>query len=114
MTSASHNQDFVPELRSDLIHRTVDHEAVIWSPTRNEATALDPVATIILQLIDGDASVSEMVSDICAVVGVDDGVARGQVHRTLAQLDDAGALHTSEAPAVPERQRELFVNPPST
>jgi hypothetical protein len=105
---------FVPELKPDLLLRTLGHEAVVWSPARPEPTALDPIAAIVLQLIDGIASVDEMVTDIHEVVGVDVDVARGQVHRTLAQLDAAGAFLTSEPAPVPERQRELFVNPPST
>lgn len=108
------DSDFVPVLEPDLIRRDLEDETVIWSPRRSAPVALDPVSTVILRVIDGCATVEDLVIDICDVVGIDEAVARAQVERALHQLDTGGALPTSPATTVPERQRELFINPPST
>lgn len=76
--------------------------------------ALDAVTTVMLDVIDGVATIDELVEDVRDAVGVPTEVARSRVERTVAALDDAGALTTSVPVSVPERQRELFLNPPST
>ena len=104
---------FAPQLRADLLRRDLDHEAVIWSPLRSTPTALDAIATVMLSVIDGTGTVDELAEDVRDVVGLDGELARAQVNRIVDQLDAAGALATSSA-STPERQRELFVNPPSS
>lgn len=103
-----------PILRPDLLRRDLDHEAVIWSPIRPDPAALDPIASVMLAVIDGVATVDDLVRDVREVVGVEKALAEAQVNRVIAQLDEAGALVTSRPAAHAERQRELFINPPST
>lgn len=106
--------DFRPALRHDLLRRRIGHEAVVWSPLRHEPLALDPVATVMLDVIDGSATLSELADDVHEVVGVSRDVAQARVVKITESLDRGGALATSDPETVPERQRELFVNPPSS
>lgn len=103
-----------PALRPDLLRRDIGHEAVIWSPIRQDPISLDAVARVLLDIIDGHASIAELISDVHEVIGVPREVAAARVHQVVNQLDTAGALTTSMLSSTPERQRELFVNPPST
>lgn len=104
---------FVPRLRTDLLLQEIGPESVAWSPIRGEPAALDPVATVMLKVIDGSATVAELVEDVEAVVAVPGDVARAQVLRTLSQMDQAGLLETSQ-PAPPARERSIFVSPVSS
>lgn len=108
------DHSFVPTLRPDLLRRDIEHEAVIWSPIRRNPVALDAVATVMLEVIDGSATVNDLVDDIHEVIGVPVEVAQERVRTLLRMLEEAGALGTSTPSSAPERQRELFLNPPST
>ncbi len=105
---------FVPALRDDFVSLPVDLETVVWSTIRNEPRALDPIATLMLQIVDGAASVDDLVGDVHDVVGVPAEVARKQVERVLREFDAAGLLTVSRAEVPVPPHRELFTNPPST
>lgn len=111
MTSADER---VPKLRNDILRRDLNYEAVLWSPIRRSPVALDAVSTVMLDVIDGEASTAALVEDIHEVVGVSREVARQQVQRTLRLFDTAGVLATAAPDPLPERQLELFINPPSS
>lgn len=104
---------FVARIRDDLLRRDLGLEAVIWSPIRHAPESLDPIVTVIADLIDGSATVADLVEDIQDVVGVPAAIAQSQVARALSTLEGAGALSTSVPEQPAERQRELFLNPPS-
>ena len=104
----------VPDLRSDLCRQDVGHEAIIWSPIREDPFAMDPVATVMLDVIDGNATLADLAEDVHMVVGVPAEVAELQVQRVVHLLDQAGALTISTGEDTTERHRELFANPPST
>ncbi len=105
--------DFVPRLRDDLLRCPVGSEAVIWSPVRHAPVALDAVAAVMLDVVDGEASVAELTNDVYEIVGVPMAVAETRVQRIIGLFEHAGALATSKPMSLPERQRELFTNPPS-
>ncbi len=104
---------FVPKLRRDLLRSDFGHEALIWSPIRQDPVALDPVARVMLDIVDGIATIGDLAEDVQAVVGIPLERAHEQVQRIVTLIDRAGALMTSDAHSVPEQRRELFVNPPS-
>ena len=70
---------FVPVLRSDLLRRDLGHESLIWSPIRAKPTSLDPVASVMLQVVDGAATVADLASDVEDVVGIDASLAEARV-----------------------------------
>ena len=107
--------DFVPALRTDFLRREVDGETVVWSPLAAEPVVLDPVATVMLDVIDGEASVGQLASEVHEEVGVElrrrpePGRADGRAvwpsrasHRIDIDHDGCGRAIAD---------RELFVNP---
>lgn len=104
--------DFVPVMRPDLLQRQVGDEVVVWSPIRGEPVALDPVASVMLRVVDGTATIAELVEDVEAVVGVPREVARSQVARCIAQMDRAGMLVSSSP--TPSTSRAIFMSPISS
>lgn len=104
---------FVPQLAEGLLVEDVGDEALIWAEDRHEPTPLDPLTRVIFQIIDGVASIDDLVEDVHEVVGVSREIADSQVRRALSLLDAAGAFDSSQPLTVAERQRELFINPPS-
>jgi uncharacterized protein YbjT (DUF2867 family) len=105
---------FKPQLRADLLRLDIEPGAVIWSPIRSSPAALDPLARVMVDVLDGRGTIDDIVADVHEVVGISVELAETQVRRILHLLDGAGALTTSQARSAPERQRELFINPPST
>jgi hypothetical protein len=105
--------DFVPALRADLLRCDLGLEAVLWSPARANPVALDPVATVMLGVIDGAAAVADLVADVREVVGLPEDIARSQVWRVLNDLDRGGLL-ASSVPAPAILPRSLFANPVSS
>ena len=107
--------NLVPELHTDYVRREVDGECVVWSPRAAEPAVLDPVATVMLDVIDGEASIAQLAREVHEEVGVPFDVALRQVERTVQLLDGAGLL-TSSAPRPPEdavAPQPLFANPPN-
>jgi hypothetical protein len=108
--------DFVPELRTDVLRRDLAGESVVWSPIAPEPVALDPLSTVMLDVIDGQASIRELSLEVHEEVGVDLETARRQVGAVVELFDRAGVLtsstsrlHADEAIA----GRELFISTPT-
>lgn len=84
--------DIRPALRSDVhIHR-IGPEAVAWSEPNREVTYLDPVATVMLDVVDGVATAGELAEDIQFALDVDRHTAWAQIKRILSIFDGAGLL----------------------
>ena len=60
--------DLVPELRADFERRDLGAESVVWSALAPTPTALDPVATVMLDVIDGSTSIGDL-ADGCPCGG---------------------------------------------
>ena len=106
--------DEVPQLRPDLIRRSIDNDVIIWSPLASEPTVLDPVAAVMLDVVDGDASVRELAHEVSQEVGIAFDIALREVQRTVALFADAASLTTSSSPvtAIDElARREIFLSP---
>lgn len=86
------DDDYVPVLRSDTLVRHYGNEAIAWSPARSAPTFLDPVAAIVLQVIDGQASVNELISDVHEVLDIPRDIAAGQIGRVLRAFGEAEML----------------------
>ena len=109
------NQDpcFVPELRPDLIRRDLGLEAVAWSPEHPWPVALDPASRVMLDVIDGSATISDLVADVQDVVGIATELAQAQVNRIIDRFDRGGLLTTSRPDPAPG-VRSVFVSPASS
>jgi hypothetical protein len=105
--------DFVPRLREDVARRDLGPESVVWSPVAPEPVALDPVATVMLDVIDGEASVGGLVTDVQEAVGVNRDAAERQVGKVIELFDAAGLLTTSSTARDAQQEiaaRELFAS----
>jgi hypothetical protein len=104
----------VPELRADLLRRDFGTESVVWSPLAGAPTALDPVATVMLDVIDGVASIGDFAVDVHEVVGIPLPDAQRQVARIVELFSYAGLLTWSEPTSTAGHVvegRDLFVGP---
>lgn len=90
-----------------LLRRRYGTESVIWADG-GAPMYLDPLASLTLDLLDGEASVAELVHDVHDVVGVPEAIAHRQIHRSLSVLASAGAL-VGTVPAQPNT--DLFHAP---
>lgn len=84
--------DYVPALRSDVERRDVGDECVVWAPDAAQPTLLDPVATVMLAVVDGQGSVREIAADVHDEVGVPLERAQRQVARTIVLFAQVGLL----------------------
>ena len=108
-------RNLVPELRTDYVRRDVEDGCLVWSPVAARPAVLDPVAAVMLEVIDGEASIGQLATEVHEEIGVPFDVALRQVERTVQLLDGAGML-TSSTPLPPEEAdagRQLFTNPPN-
>jgi hypothetical protein len=85
----------VPELRDDFERRDVSGQAVVWSPIAPRPAAFDSVATVMLDVIDGEASIAELATDVHEVLGIPLDGATQQVVRVVSEFEAAGILTTS-------------------
>jgi hypothetical protein len=110
------SSDVVPVLRDGIERQDIDGEAVVWSPISLVPTRLDPVATVLLDVIDGVASIGEIVADVQEVIGLPYDVAQQQVTHIVRTFDNAKLLTTSSSNEHADEaiaRRELFVAPPN-
>jgi hypothetical protein len=108
--------DGVPELRGDYLRRDLEGGCVVWSPVSPAPTVLDPVAAVMLDVIDGEASVGQLATEVHEEVGVPLEVARQQVERTVQLFGQAGLLTSPRADAAMDDlapRRPLFADPPN-
>ena len=106
--------DLVPELRTDFERRDLGAESVVWSALAPTPTALDPVATVMLDVIDGSASIGDLADDVHAAVGVPLADAQLQVTRVVERFAEAGLLTWSTSTFSADEAIEsqaLFVSP---
>ena len=103
-------------MRDDFLRRDIDSSAIVWAADQPVPWALDPVSTVMIDVVDGEATVADLVEDVCEVIGVPRDTAIGQVSRVLQTFEAAGLL--TPALRVENAQeavlnRDLFANPPS-
>ena len=87
--------DVVPVLRDDYVRRDVGGQAVVWSPISPYPVAFDSVATVMLDVVDGVASVADLATDVHEALEVDRETALQQVIRVVNAFEGAGLLTSS-------------------
>lgn len=110
------SQEELDELRPcvapDAVVRHYDDGIVAWSPSSPRPAPLDGVAAVVFQILDGSATVAELVTDIHEVVGVPAAVARSQLRQVLGQFE-ADGLVAGTRPEVAPTKLDLFPAPPN-
>lgn len=103
-----------PCVRPEAHVRHFDNECVAWAPEATTPVHLDPVATIVYQLLDGHVSIADLVSDVHHALGIPEGVARGQLRRVVQLLHSAALLTDSPISAhLPPNKLDVFSGPPN-
>jgi hypothetical protein len=103
---------FVPELRTDFARQDVAGECVVWSPSSSDPTVLDAVATLMLDVIDGTASISDLATEVHEEIGIPLETAQRQVTLIVERFDQAQLLTTSTPTSTAQdtiERRDLFV-----
>ncbi len=73
----------VPQVRDDLVIDRGANDAVAWSPAHVDPTYLDPVATLMLDVFDGVASVGVLANEVADVLGISETMALDQIARIV-------------------------------
>lgn len=107
------SEGFVPVTRADNVVRSYGNEAVAWSAIAPEPVFLDPVAALVLQIVDGCATVGDLVEDVHDVLGVDPTVALEALNRTLGLFAAGGLLENAPPTTRPTDEHAPFRGPPS-
>jgi hypothetical protein len=79
-----------------------------------EPIALDPAASVMLDVIDGAASISELALDVHEEIGLPLEEAREQVARVIGVFESAGLLTSSRSDTTAEEaiaRRPVFIGP---
>ncbi len=87
-----------PVVRSDLTTALIDGELVVFDPVTSEVHQLDPVGTVIWQLLDGEATIGELVVDLADGFGVPEGQVRADVAALLATMEEHHLLASETQP----------------
>jgi len=91
----------IPRLRDDLIIDAGATDSVAWSPTRVDPIYLDPIATTMLGVVDGIASVGTLATEVADVLEISEKMALDQVARIVRRYGSGGLLESvDEAPPV--------------
>lgn len=105
---------FVPTLRDDFVRADLGNECVVWSPSSAEPAMLDPLATVMLGVVDGQATMAQLAVEVHEEVGVPLDTAERRVRETVDAYRRAGLLASSTTLARtvdPVEGRELFIAP---
>ena len=78
---------FVPGLRDQVVVVPVKDEAVLYEEDTGRLHQLDPIATIVVGLFDGQSSLDQTVTELAAAFGADREVVQNDV---LALARDLG------------------------
>ncbi|MDW3176757.1 MAG: hypothetical protein R8J94_05135 [Acidimicrobiia bacterium] len=87
----------VPKVRDDLIIDSGDIDAIAWSPTHVEPIYLDPIATTMLHVVDGIASVGTLADEVADVLEISEDIALDQVARVIRLYRKGGLLESKDA-----------------
>lgn len=109
-----------PVVRSDVATAVLDAEVVIFDPLTSLVHQLNPVGSVVWQLLDGSATVSELVADLADGFEAPVEQVRRDVHDLLEMLAEQGLLAdggprsipSSPAPPAPSDPAYL-VDPPA-
>ena len=104
--------DFVPTLHDDFVRSHIADQCVVWSPSAAEPTALDTLATVMLDVVDGEATMGQIATEVHQEIGIPLETAQRKVKEIVDGYDRVGLLTSSTGAASAAHaiaQRELFL-----
>lgn len=104
--------EFVPQVRSGVEVREFGTEVLAWSPVHPRPAFLDPVAAIVMQIVDGEATIDELTQDVHSTLDVPTDIASAQITRSIGLLDDF-ALLADSVPGPRQGSELIFHDPPN-
>lgn len=81
-----------PRRVGDAVVHRVEGGAVLWWDDPRDAVRLNPTALALWELCDGNTTVDEMVTAVCALFAVEPDRARDEVRTALSDMREAGML----------------------
>ncbi len=88
-------------MRRNLITAAIDGELVVFDPESAKVHQLDPVGAVIWQLLDGEATLAELIADLAEGFGVPEAQVRADVAALLDSLREHDLLDDGTATAPP-------------
>lgn len=85
-----------PQVRSDLTIVELDGEAVIYDDDAGELHHLNGTATLVFSLLDGTATIAQLVQELAEVYGVPSHEISPQVEDIVARFGEAGLFKSDE------------------
>ena len=101
-----------PRPADGLVTYEVDDELLILDPRVDRLHQLDRLGTIIWSVLDGEATVDELVEDLADAFGVEPDLVRHDLGELLRDLDGLGLLDGSNAPGRSTPPVESDTGPP--
>lgn len=90
---------FVPRPAPGLHTMDVDGELLLLDPRTDRLHLLDPVATVIWSVLDGEVTVDELVGDLADAFDTPPATVRADLDGLVRALDAAALLEGVEPPA---------------
>jgi PqqD family protein of HPr-rel-A system len=88
-----------PKVRDDLAVVEIDGEAVIYDERTGHLHHLNPTATIVFALCDGQASIRELAEDVAEVFGLPVDDLERDIRTLVGRFRREGLLRPKAAPA---------------
>ena len=96
---------FRPRRREAVASVVLDGEAVLFDGTNGHSHLLNPIASIVWQTLDGEASIDELVDELADLYRADRTTIRADVLTLTQELGRQGLLHgvagEAQAPETP-------------
>ncbi len=81
-----------PAIRSDLTVVELDQEAVVYDPVSGLVHYLNPMASLVLQLCDGTATVKETTAELAEANEVEPEAIAADIRKLIKQFRNAGLV----------------------
>ena len=102
-----------PRICAETVVRRYENDIVAWSPSGRHPLAIEGVSAVVFDILDGAASVAELITDIHEVVGVERTAARRKLREVLGQFAGAGLLADVVGSATAPTHEDFFPAPPN-
>ena len=97
MMSTDADAEFVPARAPAVYTVEIDHESVLLDRRDGRLHLLNPTAALVWTIVDGEASVAELASELADGFGISSTTALADLAAVVADLDAAGLLVDARA-----------------